>query len=68
MNGPKRVEARVVQGGEEESKVSLTVRLSREAMQIILDWAASHGNISRTASVEMILREYALLKKKHTSA
>ena len=40
-----------------EPKISLTVRLSKEAMAVVLSEAAKHG-VNRTAVVEMILRTY----------
>ncbi len=54
---PSRTKA---QGGR-DTKESLTVRLTKEAMQIILDEAAENG-LDRTSVVELAIRAYGRSK------
>ncbi len=53
----KQSEVDSLHGKVAESKRSLTVRLTKEAMQIVLSEAAKHG-VSLTSSVEMIIRSF----------
>jgi hypothetical protein len=62
--GRTGVQRQGVQGAAEH-KANLTVRLTNEAMQIVIREAAENG-LTRTAVVELALRAYSKLKKTKT--